>query len=108
MLAYVIVDISIHDPVEMAKYQKLTPDTLAEYGGKFVVRGGQVTPMEGGWNPERIVVLEFPSVERAQEWWNSDQYASAKAIRQRAAETSMIIVEGVKEEKSGWDLSVMN
>lgn len=108
MLAYVIVDVSIQDPAEMAEYQKLTPATLAAYEGKFIVRGGQITALEGDWNPERVVVLEFPSVEHAKEWWNSEQYAPAKAIRQRAAETNMIIVEGVKEEKLGWTPGVMN
>lgn len=95
MPTYVIVEVSIQDPVEMAEYRKLTPATIAAFGGKFIARGGQITPLEGDWKPERVVVLEFPSVERAKEWWNSEQYAPAKEIRLRAAKTKMILVEGV-------------
>lgn len=95
MRAFVIVDISIHDPELYEDYKKLTPASIAEYGGKFVVRGGKTVSLEGHWKPERVVVTEFPSVERAKEWWNSDGYAKAKAIRQASAETKMIIVEGI-------------
>lgn len=95
MPAYVIVDVSVHNPEEMEEYKKLTPATVAAFDGKFIVRGGQTTTLEGDWKPERIVVLEFPSATRANEWWNSDIYAKAKVIRQRAAKTKMIIVEGV-------------
>ena len=95
MPAYVIVEVSIHDNREYENYKKLTPAAIAAFGGKFVVRGGQTITLEGNWKPERIVVLEFPSVERANEWWHSEIYTEAKIIRQRAAETKMIIVEGV-------------
>ena len=95
MPAYVIVEVTITDPVEYEDYKKLTPAAIAAYDGKFVVRGAQTICLEGDWNPERIVVLEFPSVERAKEWWTSDIYTAAKTIRQRAATTKMIVVEGV-------------
>ena len=95
MAAYVIVEISITDPNEYEDYKKLTPAAIAAYDGRFVVRGGQTVSLEGNWQPERIVVLEFPSVARAKEWWNSDEYSKAKEIRQRTAHTKMIVVEGV-------------
>jgi uncharacterized protein (DUF1330 family) len=95
MAAYVIVEVSITDPGEYEEYKKLTPAAIAAYNGKFVVRGGKTTSLEGNWQPERIVLLEFPSVKRAQEWWNSPEYSKAKEIRQRAATTKMIVVEGV-------------
>lgn len=95
MAAYVIVEISITDPNEYEEYKKLTPAAIAAYDGRFVVRGGQTASLEGNWQPERIVVLEFPSVARAKEWWNSDEYSKAKEIRQRTAHTKMIVVEGV-------------
>ena len=94
MKGYVIVDVSINDPVEYEDYKKLTPATIAAYDGKFIVRGGAAECMEGDWNAGRIVVLEFPSVERAKEWWNSASYSEAKLIRQRTATTKMLIVEG--------------
>jgi uncharacterized protein (DUF1330 family) len=95
MAAYVIVEVTITDPVEYEDYKKLTPAAIAAYDGRFVVRGAQAISLEGDWHPERIVVLEFPSVERAREWWSSDIYTTAKTIRQRAATTKMIVVEGV-------------
>lgn len=94
MAAYVIVEVSIHDPAAYEDYKKLTPAAVAAYGGKFVVRGGQAEILEGDWQPERIVVLEFPSVERAKEWWNSEMYTAARMIRQLAASTKMIVVQG--------------
>jgi uncharacterized protein (DUF1330 family) len=94
MPTYVIVEVSIHDHKKYEEYKKLTPASIAAFNGKFVVRGGQTITLEGDWKPERIVVLEFPSVERATEWWNSDLYSEAKVIRQQAANTKMIIVEG--------------
>ena len=95
MRAYVIVEIRIHDAAHYEKYKELTPASIAEYGGRFVVRGGRTVTMEGDWHPERIVVAEFPSLVRAQEWWNSDNYEKAKSIRHASAHTKMIIVEGV-------------
>ena len=95
MAAYVIVEVKITDPVEYEEYKKHTPAAVAAFDGKFLVRGGRVEKLEGEWEPERIVVLEFPTIERAREWWNSDLYTAARIIRQRAAETKMIVVEGV-------------
>jgi uncharacterized protein (DUF1330 family) len=94
MSAYVIVEVAITDPVAYEEYKKLTPAAVAAFDGRFVVRGGQAETLEGDWQPERIVVLEFPTVERAKEWWSSEIYTEAKIIRQRAATTKMIVVPG--------------
>jgi uncharacterized protein (DUF1330 family) len=94
MSAFVIVEVYIDNPTAYEEYKKLTPASIAAYDGKFVVRGGKTESLEGDWNPERIVVLEFPSVERAKEWWASETYALAKKIRQANARTKMIVVEG--------------
>jgi uncharacterized protein (DUF1330 family) len=95
MPAYIIVDVAITDPQEYEDYKKLTPASLAAYDGRFVVRGGAAETLEGDWQPGRIVVLEFPTAEQARKWWDSPEYAPAKAIRQRASRTGMILVEGV-------------
>ena len=68
MAAYVIVEVSVHDPVAYEDYKKLTPAAVAAFDGRFVVRGGQAETLEGEWQAERIVVLEFPTVARAKEW----------------------------------------
>jgi uncharacterized protein (DUF1330 family) len=95
MPAYVIVDVKIEDPEVYAEYRRLTPGSIAAYGGQFVVRGGPLETLEGDWSPERIVVLEFDSVARAKAWWSSAEYAPAKALRQKSATTRMIVVEGI-------------
>ena len=94
MKAYIIVDVNITDPERYDKYKKLTPGTLDAYGGRFLVRGGETETLEGTWQPGRVVVLEFPSLEKAKSWWESDEYAAAKALRQSASVTQMIVVEG--------------
>jgi uncharacterized protein (DUF1330 family) len=94
MKGYIIVDVNITDPQQYEDYKKLTPASLLPYEGKFVARGGKTETLEGDWKPGRIVVLEFPSLEKAKAWWSSDGYAPAKAIRQAASITKMIMVEG--------------
>ncbi len=95
MAAYIIAEISITDPVEYEEYKKLTPATVAAYDGAFKVRGAKAESLEGNWEPGRVVILQFPSIERAKEWWSSEAYSEAKGIRQRAALSKMIVVEGV-------------
>jgi len=94
MPAYVIVEVEIHNPVDYEEYKKLTPASIAAFDGRFIVRSAKADCLEGDWHPQRIVVLEFPSVERAKEWWHSEEYARAKQIRHRTAKTKMLVVEG--------------
>lgn len=95
MSAYIIVQVEVNEPERYENYKTLVPPTLEKFDGKFVVRGGNVENLEGSWFPKRIVVLEFPSVEKAKAWWSSHEYAEAKALRQATANTEMIVVEGV-------------
>ncbi len=96
MSAYILVDIDITDPAGYEEYKTLAPASLAAYDGKFKVRGGAWEILEGKRAPGRLVVLEFPSLDKARAWWNSTEYAAAKDIRQRTARTDMILVEGVE------------
>jgi uncharacterized protein (DUF1330 family) len=96
MSAYIIVDIDIHDSTQYDQYRQLVSPTLTAYDGKFLVRGGAAETLEGDWRPRRIVVLEFPSTANAKAWWDSPEYSAARAIRQRAAHTRMIVVEGAR------------
>jgi uncharacterized protein (DUF1330 family) len=95
MSAYVVVEIEIHDPVRYQEYIRIAPPSIALYGGRYLVRGGATTTLEGDWSPLRLVVLEFDSAERAKAWWDSPEYAAAKALRQATATTQMLLVEGV-------------
>jgi uncharacterized protein (DUF1330 family) len=95
MAALVVVNVDIKDPVLYEEYKKLAHRTVLAHGGRYVVRGGKVDVLEGSWRPARFVVLEFPSVERAKAWWDSDDYRAARDLRNRIAVTDMIVVEGV-------------
>lgn len=94
MPAYVIVDITIHDTETYERYKLLAPPTIALYGGRYLVRGGTNTTLEGSWKPERAVILEFPSADVARAWWNSPEYAGAKALRQSCTSTDMLLLDG--------------
>jgi uncharacterized protein (DUF1330 family) len=95
MPAYVIVNVTVHDPARYEEYKRLASPTVPAYGGRYVARGGPVEVREGGWSPARLVVLEFPSVERARSWWETPEYAPAKAVRQSCADTELVITEGL-------------
>ncbi len=95
MAAYIIVDVKINNSDAYEQYKKLTPDSISAYQGSFIVRGGPTEILEGDWVPGRIVVLEFPNAELARQWWNFEEYAAPKVIRQGASVTRMILAEGV-------------
>lgn len=95
MPGYVIGNINVTDPDAFEEYRGMVPATIAAYGGKYLVRGGVADVVEGDWTPNRLVVLEFESVERAREWYNSPEYTSAKAVRLKASTGDLLFVEGV-------------
>lgn len=95
MSAYVINDMEVTDPVLFEEYKKLSPPTLVRYGGRFLARGGRADTLEGQWTPRRLVVLEFPSVQQAQAWIDSPEYAPARRLRQLSAVSNLILVEGL-------------
>ena len=95
MSAYIIVEIEITDPAGYEDYKKQAAATVHKYGGKYIVRGGKAEVLEGEWIPKRIVVLEFPTMERAKEWLNCKEYREPRKMRHRTAKTNMILVEGV-------------
>lgn len=95
MPAYVIVEIEVTDPAGYAEYREQAPPIVAAHGGRYIVRGGPVELLEGDWQPKRLVILEFPSVEQAKGWWSSEEYRAPKEMRQRTTRTKMIVVEGL-------------
>jgi uncharacterized protein (DUF1330 family) len=94
MSAYVIVNVDTTDPVKYEEYKAMAQDAVARFGGRYLVRGGRMKVVEGDWRPTRIVVLEFESFETATAWWESELYATAKALRQSLSSTDMVIVDG--------------
>jgi uncharacterized protein (DUF1330 family) len=95
MPAYVIVDITVTDPVGYEEYKKLAPPAVAAYGGKYLARGGRMETLEGDWSPTRLVILEFESVERARQWLDSPEYSAGRQLRHRTATSNMVVIEGV-------------
>lgn len=95
MAAFVIAEIEVTDPAKYKEYIDKVPATIAAFGGRYVARGGRVETLEGERHPERLVVVEFDSIERAKAWWSSEEYRAPKLIRQSSAHASIILVEGV-------------
>ena len=95
MAAYLIVDVDVTDPDRYAEYIKAVPGTIEAFGGRYLARAGETVVLEGDWQPKRFVLLEFPSVERAKEWWDSDAYREPKAIRRRSSRARIVLTEGL-------------
>jgi uncharacterized protein (DUF1330 family) len=95
MPAYIVASVQITDPAHYARYIEQVPATIASHGGRYLARGGRALKLEGVWDPQRFVVLEFPTYEKALEWWHCGDYSGPKALRQAAAITNMILVDGV-------------
>jgi uncharacterized protein (DUF1330 family) len=96
MAAYVLSEIvEILDQALMEKYRSLAPTSIERYGGRYIVRGGAIEKLEGDWMPHAIVIVEFPTMGRAQEWYQSLEYAEALTIRPQALNRRLFFIEGV-------------
>jgi uncharacterized protein (DUF1330 family) len=95
MAAYVIVDVRSTDPERAARYRAMSGVSVERHGGSFLARGGAVHVLEGDWEPERLVVIEFGSVEAAQAWFGSDDYREARSVREGAGIWRMVVVDGI-------------
>jgi len=95
MAAYLIVDITVRDEKRYADYRARVTEQIQRYGGEYLVRGGRLERLEGDWQPSRVVVVKFESMTAAKKWWESEDYAELKAIRQATTDTRMIVVDGV-------------
>ena len=94
MGAYIISDIRVHDPVQFKRYADQVPTFISKYGGKYVVRGGDTDVREGSWNPERLIVMKFPSIAQAHVFLNDPDYQSLAAIRRESATSNTVLVDG--------------
>lgn len=94
MAAYIIAQVNVTNPEKYQEYAKLAGPASARYGGRFLVRGGTKTPLEGDIPYQRIVVTEFPDVEAAKRFYHSVEYQAAREKRLGAADFNMVIVEG--------------
>ena len=95
MAGYAIIHDEIQDQTLFAEFRRRVGATVEAHGGRYLVRGGAIEVMDGDWSPDRIVVIEFDSVEQARAWLTSPEYTEIKQIRMKAASASVIIVEGL-------------
>lgn len=95
MSAFVVLDVEVQDPQVYEQYKELAPPAIAAYGGRYLARGGRTQTLEGGWKPSRLVILEFPTAEKARAWWDSREYAAARKLRQACARTEMVLIDGL-------------
>ena len=94
MSVYVIVEVEILDHAAYETIKQLTPPIVAQYGGKYLARGGETEVLEGSWTPLRLVILEFENAERAKAWWHSPEFAPIKEMRNQSTHTNMVLIEG--------------
>ena len=94
MAAYVLAEIDITNPEGYKEYTKLVPGTIAQYGGKFLHRGGDIHVFEGEWPQLRRVILEFPSMEAAKAWYDSPEYEKPKAMPIAASRGRLLLLDG--------------
>jgi len=93
--AYVLADIDVTDPDAYEDYKRLSTEAAELYGARFLVRGGAAQRLEGDREPHRLVLLEFEDEAAARRWYDSPEYTEARAVRQRAADSSLLLVSGV-------------
>jgi uncharacterized protein (DUF1330 family) len=95
MAAYVIADVTVTNPAGMEAYVKVAGPTIGQYGGRALAVSEQAELVEGSWQPKRLVVLEFDSLEQAKRWYDSQEYTDAKRMRQQAGTTNLVLVPGL-------------
>jgi uncharacterized protein (DUF1330 family) len=95
MPAYVVADVEVTDPVAFGEYLKAGPAIVAAYGGQYVARGGAVGVLEGEWAPTRLTIIRFDNAAKARAWIESPEYRPLRDIRHKAAESSIVVVEGI-------------
>jgi uncharacterized protein (DUF1330 family) len=95
MTAYLVADIEVTDPVGYEEYKKRVPAIIAAHGGRYLARGGANEVLEGTWRPRRSAIIEFPSLASLKAFWESREYQTLRAIRERSAKSNVVVIEGL-------------
>ncbi len=95
MSAYLICDVAVHNGEALSEYLRLAEGTVEAFGGRYLAQAGQLSVIEGDWNPATVVIVEFPSVDAANQWYTSDAYAAALKVNPEAMARKMIVVDGL-------------
>jgi uncharacterized protein (DUF1330 family) len=106
MAAYAVVNVRVTDPDRYGQYREKAPQTIAQYGGRYLARGGTVQVLEGKWSPQRLVVLELESVERLREWYGSPEYAPSRSFALRPPRRSSSSRVSKRVSKTGGNAAV--
>jgi len=96
MAAYLLAQVEVHDMDQYRKYTAQTPALIEQYGGRFLVRGGEVVTLEGDAPASRLVLIEFPSLQRVQDFYNSEEYQEVLQLRLPASTASFLALDGVE------------
>ncbi len=94
MAVFLIIEIEVSEPGMYSEYVRRVPEIIEKHGGRYLVRGGKVTPLSGNWNPERIIVVEFETVEQIRSCLGSPEYLELAPLRERSTASRAIIVDG--------------
>ena len=95
MAAYFIVNLEVTNRKGFEKYRRTVPPIVSKYGGKYVARGGDFQVLEGNWRPKRVIILEFPSMEHAREFYDSEDYKPFLALRASSTNSEVVLVDGI-------------
>lgn len=95
MAAYVLAELDVHDPEGFGRYRDKVAPLVAAFGGRYLVRGGEITPLEGELSAPRLVIIEFDDREAARRWYYSDEYQEILPLRLNSAKGNAVIVDGV-------------
>lgn len=98
MSTYMIIDLEVTDPDKFAEYLEKIPAMIEKFGGRYLARGGKVTPIDGDWYPDRIIVLEFPAMENVTKWLTSRENMPLGDLRRKSTVSRAILVEGCQPE----------
>ena len=95
MPAYLIADVSVRDRAKLIEYLELANGTVEAFEGRYLAQAGAISVLEGDWQPETIVVVEFPTADAAKAWYTSEAYEPALQMNSKAMIRRMIVVEGL-------------
>ena len=95
MSTYLIAEVNLKRPEKYQEYLEKVPEIVSSYGGKYLVRGGEISYHEGEWRPKRMVVIRFPNREKALSFYESDEYKKFRKVRLRTTDSNLILVDGL-------------
>jgi uncharacterized protein (DUF1330 family) len=101
MTAYILARVDIQNAEKYREYMKHSPRVIAQYGGRFIARGGETDTLEGPAETRRIVLVEFPSMERAKAFYHSPEYSAAKLLREGGGDAQFIAIDGFDD--AAWE-----